>query len=188
MGANLLRDIVEKRFPELQTNFKRAATRNAIIFDEDVFIDTYIKCCEQLEDTKMDEKQIIQYFWVSFLNNVRKEYRKKSYLVEKIDINDAFFEENSEEVEPLDEPYDDRRYKIYDTIVNYVKTIYGEDAFKAWFLHFADNKSYDELEELGYTNMNFHNIFRNINNSVKNKLPKENKEYNTIIKEIFRKK
>ena len=45
-----------------------------------------------------------------------------------------------------------------------------------------------ELEELGYTNMNFHNIFRNINNSIKNKLPKENKEYNTIIKEIFRKK
>jgi hypothetical protein len=57
-----------------------------------------------------------------------------------------------------------------------------------WYLHFAENKDYEDLKNMGYIDTNFHNLFRNINNSIKNKLPKINKDYNNIIQEIFRKK
>lgn len=179
MGATTLQDIMEKRFREIKTNFKRASVRNNIIFDEDIFIDTYIKCCDYLNNTDMNEKQIIQYFWVSFINNIRKESRKKIYKVKEEDLENA--------LEIIDEEYDERRYKVYDFIINHVKNNFDELSFKIWYMHFVENISYEDLIKLGYNNINFHNIFRNINNSIKLKLPKENKEYKSIIKEIFRK-
>ena len=177
MGVISLQDVMEKRFHEIKTNFKRASVRNNITFDYDIFIETYIKCCEHLTNTDMNEKQLIQYFWVSFLNNMKKELRKKFYKIEVVDIEEA--------MDILDETYDERKYKAFDYILTYVESNFDKDLFKAWTLHFIENKSYEELIKMGYTNINFHNAFRNINNSIKNKLPKENKDYNTIINEIF---
>lgn len=185
MGVISLQDIMEKKFHEIKNNFKRASVRNYISFDEDVFMDTYIKCYEHLKNTNMDEKQIIQYLWVSFINNIKKESKKNRYTIEKIGIEGAF---NDDNIESIDEPYDDRRYKVYDYIISYVKENFNEDVFEAWYLHFTENKSYDDLIKLGFNNINFHNVFRNINNKIKTKLPKENKEYSNIIKEIFIKK
>ena len=126
----------------------------------------------------MNETQIIQYFWVSFVNNTKKEYRKKQYKVEKVEIEEAEY--------VLDEPYDDRRTCIYETIIDNVKNKFNKNEFESWFLHFTENKSYEELTQMGYININFHNVFRNINNYIKNKLAKENNEYKNIINEIFK--
>lgn len=182
MGGVSLQDVMGKRFREIKRNFQRASFRNGFKFDEDVFIDTYIKCCEHLKNTDMDEKQLIQYYWVSFVNNMKKEYRQKFYRIEEVEIKDE------EEIEIIDENYDDRREKVYDYIISHVKENFDNDSFKMWYLHFAENKDYEDLKNMGYIDTNFHNLFRNINNSIKNKLPKINKDYNNIIQEIFRKK
>ena len=88
MGSLTLQDIMAKKYHNIEQNFKRASVRNNIIFDYDTFIDTYIKCNEHTKDTKMDEKQIIQYFWVSFLNNSKKELKKpKKFKITSLDGN-----------------------------------------------------------------------------------------------------
>ena len=71
MGVILLQEIMEKRFHEIRENFKRASAKNDMVFSDDVFIDTYITCCEHLKNNNMNESQIIQYFWVSFTNNIK---------------------------------------------------------------------------------------------------------------------
>lgn len=178
MGVILLQEIMEKKFNLIKTNFIKASNKNNIAFNEDIFMDTYLKCCETLKGKDLTEEQIIQYYWTSYVNNTKKEYRKLKYKSNENDMEEAF--------SIVDEPYDDRRFKVFDTIIAYVKENFPKD-FNMWYLHFAENKSYKDLINLGYNNINFHNIFRNINNHVKINLPKENKEYKKIIKEIFRK-
>jgi cyclopropane fatty-acyl-phospholipid synthase-like methyltransferase len=178
MGALLLQEIMEQHFHELESNFKCAAAKQGYTFDYDIFIDTYIKCNESLKHKNVDKEQIINYFWVSFINNTKKDYNKKN----KIKLTDL-----EEASEIIDEPYDDRRIKVYETIIQNVQKKFSSDEFKAWYLHVVENKSYDDLSKMGY-NINFHNTFRNINNYIKNKLPKENKEYKNIVKEIFKTK
>ena len=172
-------DNVGPRFDSFKKNIMRCSNINKIPFNEDIFMDTYLKCCNTLKGKDMTEEQIIQYYWTSYVNNTKKEYRKLKYNSNEDDMEEAFG--------IIDEPYDDRRFKVYDIIISYVKENFPKE-YKMWYLHFAENKSYNELIEMGYTNINFHNIFRNINNHVKNNLPKENKEYKKIIKEIFRRK
>lgn len=186
MGVNLLREIMEKRFHEIKNNFKRASARHNLVFDDDIFIDTYIKCSEFLINKKMTEEQVIQYFWTAFVNNIKKTYRKSKYKLVKIEL-----EENGNLIpeinDIIDEPYDDRRYRIFDTIIENIKQKFSEDEYNAWYLHFVENKTYEELNKLNY-NMNFHNVFRNINNYIKIKLPKENQEYKMLIDDVFKKK
>ena len=180
MGVILLQEIMEKRFHEIRENFKRASAKNDMVFSDDVFIDTYITCCEHLKNNNMNESQIIQYFWVSFTNNIKKSYRKSINNVNKVDIEEAY--------DVIDETYDDRRVKAYDIIIEHVKSQFSKEEYEVWHHHFINGKSYEELINMGYCKVNFHNIFRNINHYIKTKLPKENKEFAIIIKEIFRKK
>ena len=100
MGRGLLNEILEKRFHEIKNNFQRASMKNKMTFNEDVFMDTYIKCVTQLENKEMNETQIIQYFWVSFVNNTIKEYKKNKNRKDIANIEEA--------ADVLDEPYDDR--------------------------------------------------------------------------------
>lgn len=179
MGAILLRNIMEKHFYEIQANFKRASAKNGYVFDYDIFIETYEKCNTILANKEMTKEQILQYFWVAYLNNIKKDQIKQSKIT-KVDIEEA------EEI--IDEPYDNRRLLVHDAIVKYVEANFTKDEFKAWYLHLTENKTYEELKEMGYTNINFHNTFRNITNHIKNKLPKENKQYKNIVKEIFKTK
>jgi hypothetical protein len=144
-----------------------------------IFIETYIKCEDKLKDKDVTEEQVIQYFWVAFYNNLKKEYNKKR----KISIVDL-----DEASNVMDEPYDDRRTFVYETMMNAIEKKFKESEVKAWYLHFAENKTYEELIEIGYDDINFHNSFRNINNYIKKQLPKENKKFKNIIKEISNKK
>ena len=179
MGAVLLREIMEKRFHEIQNNFKCASKKYGYTFDYDIFIDTYIKCEETLKNKDVTESQIVQYFWVAYVNNLNKKYNKQNKII-KVDLEEA--------ADVMDEPYDDRRTFIYETMMKNIEANFNQCEVKAWYLHFAENKTYTELVNMGYDNINFHNSFRNINNYIKNQLPKENKNFKNIINEIFKKK
>lgn len=125
----------------------------------------------------MTEKETIKYLWSAFVNNTRKGYRKIKYT---IDITELL---ESDDIP--DSTYDETKFKAVDILIEYVKQNFSKEEFTAWYLHFAENKSYEELNKMGY-NFNYHNLFRNINNHIKNKLPKENQEYNTIIKDMLK--
>jgi uncharacterized phage-associated protein len=118
--------------------------------------------------------------YIFFLNKNKKTHRNIKYNIDIVD----FLEEN----DIPDISYDERRYMTVDIILDAIKREFEDDEVKAWYLHFAENKTYDELVKMGYDNINFHNSFRNINNYIKNQLPRENKKFKNIVKEIFNKK
>jgi hypothetical protein len=136
MGAILLREIMEKKFHEIMENFKRGTQKLGIKFDYDIFINTYMKCNDMLVEKDINEEQIIQYFWVAFLNNSKKNFKQLSKYT-LVDLEEA--------AEVLDEPYDERRTIVYETIIDNVKSNFKEEEFKTWYLHFAKNKSYEDL-------------------------------------------
>lgn len=182
MGANVFRDMMEKNYHEIKTLFKKASKAHHFVFSEDTFSEAYIKCYKALQKktNEMDEKEVLRYFWLAFVNNTRKGYRKTKY---SIDITELL--ESDEDIP--DSVYDETKFKAVDILIEHVKQEFTEDEFKAWYLHFAENKSYEDLKEMGY-NFNFHNVFRNINNYVRNKLPKENLEFNNILKDLLKQK
>ncbi len=172
-----LERILNEKYYEIQRNFMSASSKINLKFDHDVFGDTYLKCCTALSGKVMTEESIISYFWAAFANNSRKKFRKSKYIPQMSDLN-----ENSD---VIDEVYNDTKYNIYDIINESVLNKYGDKTFIIWKLHFIDNKTYEELEEMGYTNINFHNLFRQITNYIKNRLPKENEIYKSLVKEAF---
>lgn len=178
MGANVLRDVMERRYHEIKTLFKRASKTHGLRFSEDTFSDSYIKCYNALQTKTLTEQEVIKYLWSAFVNNTKKTYRNIKYNIDIVD----FLEEN----DIPDISYDERRYITVDIILDAIKKEFDENEVKAWYMHFAENKSYEDLIKLGYS-FNFHNVFRNINNYIKNKLPKINREYKNLITEILKK-
>lgn len=172
-----LQDIMTVKFNEIKHNFICASKKNGLGFNEDIFIDSYIKCNETLKNKNLDENEIIKYFWVSYCNNIKKEFRNNKHKC-NVEISESFDA-------TVDEDYDDRKLVLYDTIITSVKEKYSELEYTLWYLHFVEKKSYESLVDMGYKNINFHNLFRNINYYIKNKLPNENTEYNNIIKDLF---
>ena len=81
----------------------------------------------------------------------------------------------------IDYEYDDSKYELYDIIINSVTNRFGENNTNIWKLHFVDNKSYNDLFEMGYNEINFHNLFRQINFYIKNILPKENERAKILL-------
>ena len=177
MEVSSLQTLVAEKFYEIQRNFKCASAKTNIKYDYDVFCDTFLKCCEALNGKILSEKNIIKYFWVAFANNLKRKYYKSKYV--------PYFTEMDENVKVNEDEKSWKKYEVFDVIKHSVINKFGEDNFKLWYLHFIENKSYLELNKSGYTDVNFHNLFRRITNYVKYKLPIENKEYQTLLKEAL---
>ena len=77
MGAVLLREIMNNKFHEIMENFKRGSKKFGIEFDYDIFINTYMKCNNMLIEKDINEEQLIQYFWVAFINNSKKNLKQE---------------------------------------------------------------------------------------------------------------
>ena len=156
---------VLKKYPQLEYYMKE---------NGDLFNESFIKCYEAIKDRNFDEESTIKYFTV-ILNNTFKKSKKKNIKFEDVYAVD---EEDIYEIEE----HSETRFNISDIINESVKKIFGEKKYTAWKLHFVNNKSYDELIEMGYDDINFHNLFRQINAYIKNKLPKENEVYKSLLK------
>lgn len=144
--------------------------------DGDLFNDSFIKCYNVIKDRNFDEESTIKYF-ITVLSNTFKKTKKMNVEFEDV------YAVNEEEIYEF-ENHSEVRFEICDIINNSVKNKFGELKHYVWKLHFVDNKSYDELKEMGYDNINFHNLFRQINSYIKNKLPKENEKYKSLIEKV----
>lgn len=172
-----LTTIITKDFLKIKNNFKCASSKNSIKFDDDIFIDTYLKCEESLKKHQLnDEANIIRYFWVSYFNNMKKSFRTSKYRQPLLELNENY------DIE--DTIYDSKKYDLCDIINEEIIGKFGNDSHKLWILHFIEGKTYDELVNMGYNEINFHNLFRQINHYVKVSLPKQNPKIKKLIEEV----
>ena len=60
---------VEPRFKNFKNKMKILSKKNNIIFNEDVFMDTLIKCSNTFSNKNATNEEIDNYFWVAFKQN-----------------------------------------------------------------------------------------------------------------------
>lgn len=165
--------VLETDFDTIKKNFRLACMKHKLIFNEDIFIDTYIKCVITLQDKDMANISHISYFWTAYANNLRKskrtsKFKPKSYIITDIHSATTEYEEDFKDL-------------LYDIIHLAVDSKFGTGVTNTWKLHFIDNKTYEELKHMGYEDINFHNLFRQVNSYIKNVLPKENEMFKKLL-------
>ena len=165
--------VLEADFDTIKRNFRLACMKHNLMFNEDIFIDTYIKCVIALQDKDMTNISHISYFWTAYANNLRKSQRVSKFKPKSCVITDIHSATTEYE--------EDFKDLLYDIIQIAVDSKFGTGVTNIWKLHFIDNKTYEELELMGYEGINFHNLFRQINFYIKNILPKENEVFKKLL-------
>ena len=170
--------IIKDSYNELIVNFKYAAYNHGLKYDYDVFADTYDKCHNTLINKNIKKDDAIRYFWASFSNNLKRLNKKTKYTPTIVDLN-----ENCNQI--IDTEYNETKFQIADIIKSKIINKFGKKSFDIWYLHFIDGKTYEELIDMGYDNINFHNLFRQIRYYIKITLPNEEPEFKKLLEDSF---
>ena len=144
--------------------------------NKDLFNESFIKCYDAIKDRDFDEETTVKYFTTVLSNNFKKRKRKD---IQFTDIHGV----NEDDIYKIENHCEDR-YDVSDIINESVKKQFGERKHLIWKLHFVENRTYDDLIKMGYTDVNFHNLFRQINSYIKTRLPKENEEYRLLLNKL----
>ena len=147
-------DAIAENFNKIRTDFEKKSYKLFEEFNEDLFMDAYIKCSETLKNKEMSKEEYIKYYWVSYVNGFKT---LKSETPNVISIDDP----NREHIISLYTPYNISIDITCETIISNVKLKFGDYYAGAWLLHILENKTYKELKELGY-DFKFNDVFKNI--------------------------
>ena len=164
---------LEPRFKSFKAKIKKLAHKNKIIFDEDVFMDTLIKCMDTFQNERASNDDIDNYFWASFKKNSFSNFSRDKF---RNTINFDDFGDNI-----LNDEYNFEIDEIVVLIKSEVKSKFGDDIYNAWILHTCNDYTYSELEKNGYEGLNLHNEFRQIKRYICQKLINKNKQLKTLL-------
>jgi hypothetical protein len=164
---------VGPRFNKFKRNIAKIAKQNKIPFDEDVFMDTIIKCSNTFNNEDANDIDIDNYFWIAYKQNIFSTFSRDKF---KDVVN---FDDITENI--IYEEYNADIDDVVDLIKSEVKKEFGDKIYDAWILHICNNKSYTELDIDDYKGLNLHNEFRQIKRFIFNKLIKNNKKLKTLL-------
>lgn len=152
-------NVVAKNFDKIKASFAKRANNLGLDFDEDLFMDTFIKCDTTLKNKQFTEQEYIQYFWKAYVNG-----SKTPPKITTVSLDDP----NRGSIVPdLPSPYNPDVDRKYQEICEKLGNKFEEHYIQAFLLHYAEDKSYKELEELGY-NFKHNNIFKRMMKYIKN--------------------
>ena len=173
--VNVFFNNVEPRFNEFKKTIERMARESNMFFDEDVFMDTIIKCASTFSNQNATDSDVNHYFWVAYKQNSFSNFSRNKFrdTVNLDDFGDTI----------LDDDYNVDVDEIIDLIENEVRNKFGEQIYKAWILHVCYDYTYKELDICGYKGLNLHNAFRQIKRYICQKFANENKTFNRLLKE-----
>ena len=176
--TNIFFDNVAPRFDSFKKEIKKLAKKNGIEFDEDVFMDTILKCGTSFSNLNNTNEDINLYFWKAYKQNSYSNFTRNKFksTVDIDNIGDNI----------IDECYNN--YEI-DEIVNLIKTEvkekFGNNIYKAWILHVCEGLSYKELQNNGFENLNLHNDFRQIKRYILNNIVAKNNKIKILLNERY---
>ena len=166
---------VEPRFESFKKKIKKLSNKNDIIFDEDVFMDTIIRCMETFSTENASDSDVDNYFWIAFKQNSFSNFSRNKFR------NTVNFDEYGDNV--FDDDYNSDIDEIVDLIKNEVNDKFGEEIYQAWMLHICDGYTYEELEQYGYKGLNLHNEFRQIKRYISQKFVNKNANLKRLLRE-----
>ena len=126
-------EVLSANFTPIKRKFKNDLHRSGYKFDEDVFMDTYIKCSVRFKGIELKPIEYLKYFWRSYINNY-----KSSQTTPEI---------NAEEYIEIyyNNTYDINTDILYNLILNIIREKFGDDLTDKWIQHVCYKKTYQEL-------------------------------------------
>ena len=174
-STNIFFSNVEPRFNSFRKKIMKLSKQHQIFFDEDIFMDTVIKCSETFNVENATDIDIDNYFWTAFKQNCFSNISRNKFQ------NTVNLDDFGDDI--IDESYNADIDEIVDLIKSEVKSKFGEIIYNAWILHVCNNLTYEELDEHGYEGLNLHNEVRQIKRHILNKFVKNNKHLKNLLQE-----
>lgn len=156
-------DIIGTKFKEIKNKFKSKSESLYEEFDEDVFIDAYIKCHDIFANKTLSQEEYIKYFWTAYSNNFKT---ARSKIVEV-----SFEDITPNQIISINDSYNVNIDKKYQEIIDFVTKKFGDYYASAWIKHVCEDISYKELDALRY-NFKYNDVFKKINKIVRDKFKK----------------
>lgn len=165
---------IEPRFNSFKEKIKKLSASNNIIFSEDVFMDTLVRCAETFPTVDASEIDVDSYFWIAYKQNSYNALTRNKFK------NTITVDEYGDNI--IDVDYNNDIDIIADTIKEEIEKEFGLALCNAWMLHTCEGYTYSELERLGYKELNLHNSFKKIKRFVL-KIAKHNVMLRTLLTE-----
>ena len=158
---NIFFHLVEPCFDILRDKIEKRAKKNKIFFNEDVFMDTILRCSSTFSNQNATITDVENYLWRAFKQNSFSYFSRNKFrdVINLDDFGDDI----------IDEEYNPDIDEIIGLIKQEVKKEFGPQIYDAWLLHVCNNYTYDELKQCGYEGLNLHNEFRQIKRYICNK-------------------
>lgn len=167
--------VSDKEFKTFKEKIIKLSVKNNIEFNEDVFMDTIVKCMTTFSNDNATNVDAEHYFWKAFKQNSFSYFSRNKF---KDTINFDIFGDGISDVK-----YNADIDEIVDLLKSEVEREFGRQICDAWILHVCYDYTYTELEQRGYEGLNLHNEFRQIKRYILNKIVKENNKIKTLLKD-----
>ena len=163
--------IISSQYDAIKKSFQLNMSKTKIEFNEDVFHDTLLKCCETYKDDNADIKKMKAYFWMAFKTNMLNMVQRRKH-IEDIDSLRNFDIIDDEYIMEIDEFVEIVRDELY--------MEFGKEVSDLWLKHVANNEHYESLEkESGVENIHYQ--FKKIRKYIREELPKKNKRFKELL-------
>lgn len=149
MKTDTFANIIAEKFEEIRDNFKKGLANKGYIFDEDLMNDAFISCNNTLKDNKLTEKEAIKYYWTAYINKFKTAEANKKPIVSFDDIVEGYDTDIDEEIDVVNEPYNEDIDKIYNIILDEIRDNYGLKLAYIWELHVCYGKTPKQIRSMG---------------------------------------
>lgn len=170
-------EMVADNYSEIKKSFTINTQALKMEFNEDIFHDTLLRCSVTYRDDVNDFKKIKAYLWVSYKINVLNKMQRTKRM-ENIDELEGF--------DIIDEVYNPEIDELFEIVRTELYDKFGEFITDIWFEHVILEKEYEEIEE-EYDIKNVHYQFKKIRKYIRTEIPKKNKKFNEIVRNLERK-
>lgn len=166
-------DILSMDFENIKEKFQDDIIKHGYMFDEDIFIDVYLRCIKGTCNRGFNKNQCVKYLWVAYLNKL-KQVQSKKIFIGPINYN----------IEIIDEPYNISIDNLYKYLTEAIKSKFGASITSAWIDHFCYDKTYKELESI-YKGMRFNFEFKRIKKYILTKLVIHDEKLKDLLEDTY---
>lgn len=152
--------VVANNFQEIKKNFKTGLKNSGYIWDEDIFMDAYIKCDNVLKDKIMDKKEALKYYWTAYINKLKNKYKSRYAIADEI----------PEDYDAIDEVYNEDKDLLCEVIYNAVLEKFGKPVANAWVDYRCFGKKSDQIMKEYKFDQDFHYILKRIKKYINEEL------------------
>ena len=170
MCCDKFSNIVATNFMEIKKNFKTGLKNSGYKWDEDIFMDAYVKCDSVLKDKLMDKKEALKYYWTAYINKMKNKYKSKYAVMDEI----------PEDYDKIDEEYNEDKDLLCEIMYNAVVKKFGKPIANAWVDHRCFGKKSEQIMKEYKFDQDFHYILKRIKKYINEDLMEDH-----YVREIY---